>query len=166
MLTQRLSKFALLVAFALSCLCPARAAINLGDQFPDLAAAQLVGKLPDNLAGKVVLVDFWASWCAPCVRSFPVMDALQKKYGPQGFVVIAVSVDESQSDLDQFVKKHPVSFTVVHDVTQKLVAQADIATMPGSFLIGRNGKVAFVHHGFNDAETKNQYTTEIEGLLK
>ena len=81
-------------------------------------------------------------------------------------MVIAVSVDENQSDLDLFVKKHPVSFTVVHDVTQKLVAQADIATMPGSFLLGRNGKVAFVHHGFNDDETKNQYISEIESLLK
>ena len=160
------SKITLLLALALGILLPAGAAINVGDQFPDLAAAQLSGKLPDNLAGKVVLVDFWASWCAPCLRSFPVMDALQKKYGPQGFVVIAVSEDDSQADLDQFVKKHPVSFTVVHDVTQKLVAQADIATMPGSFLLGRNGKVAFVHHGFNDDETKNQYISEIESLLK
>jgi thiol-disulfide isomerase/thioredoxin len=158
------SKITLLLALGI--LLPAGAAINVGDQFPDLAAAQLTGKLPDNLAGKVVLVDFWASWCAPCVRSFPVMDALQKKYGPQGFVVIAVSEDDSQADLDQFVKKHPVSFTVVHDVTQKLVAQADILTMPGSFLLGRNGKVAFVHHGFNGDETKNQYISEIENLLK
>jgi len=163
---MRPSKITLLLALSLGLLLPAEAAINVGDQFPDLAAAQLAGKLPDNLSGKVVLVDFWASWCAPCVRSFPVMDALQKKYGPQGFVVIAVSVDENQSDLDQFVKKHPVSFTVVHDVTQKLVAQADILTMPGSFLLGRNGKVAFVHHGFNGDETKNQYVSEIESLLK
>lgn len=163
---MHLSKTTLLLALSLGLLLSAGAAINVGDQFPDLAAAQLTGKLPDHLAGQIVLVDFWASWCVPCARSFPVMDELQKKYGPQGFVVIAVSVDDSQSDLDQFIKKHPVSFTVVHDVTQKLVAQADIATMPSSFLVGRNGKVAFVHHGFAGDETKNQYISEIESLLK
>ena len=163
---MRRSKIFLLLAASVSLLLPATAAIQVGDRFPDLATAQLVGKLPDHLAGKVILVDFWASWCAPCARSFPAMDELQKKYGPQGFAIIAVSVDEHQSDLDHFVQQHPVTFTVVHDASQKLVAQTDIATMPGSFLLGRDGRVAFIHRGFSGDETKKQYISEIETLLK
>ena len=163
---MNLSKTLWLLAVILGLGLPARAAIQVGDPFPDLAAAGLAGKLPPDWRGKVVLVDFWASWCGPCAQSFPVMDELQKKFGPQGFVVVAVSVDENQADLDRFLQKHPVVFTVMHDVAQKLVAQTDIATMPGSFLLGRDGHVAYLHHGFAGEKTKKQYVREIETLLK
>jgi cytochrome c biogenesis protein CcmG/thiol:disulfide interchange protein DsbE len=144
----------------------AGAALKVGDTFPNLVTAKLDGKLPENLSGKVVLVDFWASWCGPCAQSFPVMDELQKKYGSQGLVIVAVSVDEKKSDFDAFLKKHAVSFTVVHDASQKLVEQAGITAMPGSFLMGRDGHVTFVHSGFFGGETRKQYVSEIESLLK
>ena len=144
----------------------ARAAIKVGDKFPTLTDYQLEGALPADAADKVVLVDFWASWCGPCALSFPVMDELQKKYGPRGFIIIAVSVNEKKSDMDEFLKHHAVSFNVVRDARQKLVEQADISTMPSSFLLGRDGKVAFAHSGFRGSETRKQYAEEIETLLK
>lgn len=141
------------------------AEIKVGDSFPELGPFKLEGRLPDESKNKVVLLDFWASWCGPCGESFPVMEELQKKYGAQGFVIIAVNVDEKKSDMADFLKDHPVSFTIVRDARQKLVEKAGIATMPSSFLIDQHGKVAFAHSGFHGSTTKKQYEHEIESLL-
>ncbi len=156
---------------ALGALCctnlfSAHAGWSVGDTLPDLTAQQLVGKLPDSFKGKVVLVDFWASWCLPCAESFPVLEELHKKYSDQGLVILAVSTDEKRANMDKFLKKHVVTFSVVQDGAQKLVAQADANTMPRSFLVGRDGKIRFIHDGFRTHETKAQYIAEIESLLK
>ena len=141
------------------------AGVKAGETFPDLAAAKLEGKLPE-LKGKVIMVDFWASWCDPCKDSFPAMEELQKKYGPEGFVIVAINVDENRADMDDFLKKNPAGFAVVRDGAQKLVAKAGIETMPSSFLLDRAGKVKFMHSGFRGVETKKKYAEEIEILLK
>jgi thiol-disulfide isomerase/thioredoxin len=140
--------------------------IKAGDSFPDLTGFKLEGKLPDSLKGKVVLVDFWASWCEPCKQSFPVMEELHKRYADRGLVIIAVNVDENRPDMEAFLKKNAASFTVMRDPTQKLVEKAGIATMPSSFLMDRDGKVRFTHTGFRGMETKKKYEEEIESLLK
>jgi thiol-disulfide isomerase/thioredoxin len=142
------------------------AAIKPGDSFPDLAAFKLEGKLPDSTQGKVVLVDFWASWCEPCKQSFPVMQELHKRYAERGLVIIAVNVDENRPDMEAFLKKNSATFVVLRDANQKLVEKAGIATMPSSFLIDRDGKVRFVHTGFRGAETRKKYEEEIESLVK
>ena len=139
---------------------------KVGDAGPDLTQMKLEGKLPENLKGKVVLLDFWASWCEPCKASFPVMEELQKHYGPQGLVIVAINVDEKKADMEEFLKKNAVTFAVVRDAAQKLVAQAGIATMPSSFLLDQEGRVRFVHTGFRGEETKKKYQQEIESLLK
>jgi thiol-disulfide isomerase/thioredoxin len=143
----------------------AQAPLKVGDLFPDLAVQNLEGKLPDT-KGKVVLVDFWASWCVPCAKSFPLMEELHQQFKGRGLVVVAVSVDEKASDMDKFLKKYPVSFAVARDAAQKLVAIANVEAMPTSFLLDREGRVRFVHNGFHGDETKKQYLTEIELLLK
>jgi len=143
----------------------AQAALKVGDTLPDLASFKLEGKLPDNLKGKVVLVDFWASWCLPCAKSFPALDELQKKYGDK-LVIVAVNVDEKAANMDTFLKKHSVSFTVVRDADQKLVAVVEPATMPTSFILDGEGKVRFLHNGFHGEDTRKEYVSEIESLLK
>ena len=140
--------------------------VKAGDTFPNLADFKLEGKLPDSLKGKVVLIDFWASWCEPCKQSFPVMEELHKKYSDRGLVIIAINLDEKKPDMEAFLKKNTASFTVVRDPNQKLVDKTGIATMPSSFLIDREGKVRFTHTGFRGNETKKKYEEEIEGLLK
>ena len=163
--TSLLKKFALAALLA-GTLLNTQAALKVGDPLPDLAGFKLEGTLPDSLKGKVVILDFWASWCGPCAESFPIMDALQKKYKDQGLVIVAVSVDEKADKMATFMKKNPVSFTIVRDAQQKLVAVAEPATMPTSFIIDRAGKVHFLHNGFHGAATQKEYVEEIEALLK
>lgn len=142
------------------------ASLKPGDGFPDLATFKLEGKLPETTKGKVVLIDFWASWCAPCKQSFPVMEELHKRYADRGLEIIAINVDENRSEMEAFLKKNAATFLIVRDADQKLVEKAGIATMPSSFLIDREGKVRFVHTGFRGSETKKKYEEEIEALLK
>ena len=139
--------------------------IKVGDTLPELSTFGLEGKLTDGLKGKVVLLDFWASWCGPCKDSFPVMDELQQKYGDKGLVILAVNVDEKVAAMKDFLKDHPVKFTIVHDATKKLVGTANIASMPTSFLIGKDGKVVAIHKGFHGKDTAKEYVAEIEKLL-
>jgi thiol-disulfide isomerase/thioredoxin len=139
--------------------------IKVGDSFPDLGSFSLEGKLPDALKGKVVLVDFWASWCGPCKESFPAMEELQTRFGPKGLVVLAVNLDDDADTMNDFLKKHPVTFTVVRDVKKKLVSTVNIKSMPSSFILSPDGKVASVHKGFHGQETRAQYTKEIEDLI-
>jgi len=143
----------------------AQAALKIGDTMPDLASFKVEGNLPDPLKGKVVLLDFWASWCLPCAESFPVMDELQKKYGDR-LVIIAVNVDEKAANMKKFLEKHPVSFITVRDAAQKLVATVEPSTMPTSFILDGDGKVRFLHTGFHGKDTRQEYITEIESLLK
>ena len=139
--------------------------IKVGDTLPELSTFGLEGKLPDDLKGKVVLLDFWASWCGPCKESFPVMDELHQKYAAKGLVILAVNVDETAAAMKDFLKDHPVQFNILHDAAKKLVGTANIASMPTSFLIGKDGKVVAIHKGFHGKETAKEYTAEVEKLL-
>lgn len=156
-----------LVAFAAVLAAPlAPAALKQGDVFPDVTAHKLEGPLPGSLKGKVVLVDFWASWCGPCAQSFPALEDLYQRYKDRGLVILAVSVDEKAGDMQAFLKKHPATFPVVRDAEHKLVAAVDVATMPSSFVLDTTGKVRFVHAGFRGDSTRKEYAQEIESLLK
>lgn len=162
--TSLLKKFALTALFT-GALLTANAALKVGDTLPDLASFKLEGRLPDSLKGKIVIVDFWASWCLPCAKSFPVLDELQKKYGDK-IVILGVNVDEKAANMEKFLAKHPVTFTVVRDGGQKLVAVVEPETMPTSFILDGEGKVRFLHKGFHGEVTRKEYISEIESLLK
>jgi len=142
------------------------AAWKPGDALPPLDSFKLEGKLPDKLKGHVILLDFWASWCTPCRKSFPAMEELYKHFADQGVIIIAVNVDENRADMERFLKGMNVSFTTVRDAQQKLVAAADVGTMPTSFLIDRAGKIRFVHTGFLGDQTVKEYREQIQLLLK
>ena len=156
---------ALALGFIASTALAADKSIKVGDSFPDLGSFSLEGKLPEAIKGKVVLVDFWASWCGPCKDSFPVMEELQSRFGSKGLVVLAVNLDEDTETMNDFLKKHPVTFTVVRDAKKKLVGTVNIKSMPSSFILTPDGKVASVHKGFHGQETRAQYFKEVEELI-
>ncbi len=139
--------------------------IKVGDVFPNLTQFQLEGQLPQDLKGKVVLVDFWASWCGPCKSSFPELEKLYERYASRGLVIVGINEDTKSVEMADFLKKNPVSFTVVRDAGQRLVAAANVASMPTSFIIDQAGQVRAVHNGFHGEITVKQYTQEIEELL-
>lgn len=142
-----------------------RAGLNIDDPFPDLRDFHLEGTVPDY-KGKVVLVDFWASWCGPCKGSFPVLDALHEKYGRKNVVIIGINLDKKKADMEDFLHKHPVHFAILRDPEYKLVSTIHISTMPSSFLLSPDGKVRAIHKGFRGEETDKEYQREIDALLK
>jgi thiol-disulfide isomerase/thioredoxin len=137
-----------------------------GDALPDLNSFQLEGKLPQELKGQVILLDFWASWCGPCKLSFPAMEELNKKYSASGLTIVAVSVDEKSENMQRFLKSNKASFAVVRDAHHKLVAAANVKAMPTSFLVDRSGRIRFIHNGFDREQTMREYVKEIDELLK
>lgn len=145
----------------------AQAAVKEGDAFPKLDPSELKvlgGTFPET-AGKVVLVDFWASWCAPCKASFPTLAKLNRELGPRGFVVVAVGIDEKPAAAESFVKKLSADFPTLHDQAQRLVRRVEVPTMPTSFLLSRDGKVRFIHRGFHGDRTEAEMRRQIAGLL-
>ncbi len=111
--------------------------------------------LPDtvSLRGKVVYVDFWASWCAPCQQSFPWMQKLYEKYHHQGLEIVAISVDKDHRSALEFLKDTKVTFPIVFDSTGDLAKQYKLETMPTSFIYDRNGRLVSRNRGFKQEET-------------
>lgn len=114
--------------------------------------------------GKVVWVDFWASWCVPCRRSFPWMNTMHEKYSAQGLQIIAVNLDMERALADGFLKESPAKFTIRFDPQGKLAQQFDVQAMPSSFVLDAAGKVIAVHHGFKLADTE-EYEKQIQAAL-
>lgn len=116
------------------------------------------------LKGKVVYIDFWASWCGPCRQSFPWMKAMHDRFGKDGLEIIAINVDQEQPKADAFVAEFNPAFRVLFDGTGVLASQFKVQTMPSSYLLDRQGKPRFRHLGYHDAK-RPQYEQEIQQLL-
>src|SRR5215469_139690 len=114
--------------------------------------------------GKVVYLDFWASWCTPCRLSFPFMNELQRTYGPRGLVVLAVNVDKDQAAAAEFLREQPAGFKIVYDPAGHIASQFNFRDMPTSVLIGRDGRQRFVHSGFVPGQ-ESEYAAHVNGLI-
>ena len=132
---------------------------------PDFALPTTNGTVSlQQLQGKVVYVDFWASWCIPCRQSFPWMATMSDKYGAQGLQVVAINLDKSRDLADAFLDKYPASFTVAFDPYGKTAERFHVQAMPSSFLIDRTGKIVLVHEGF-DARNADTVESKIKEAL-
>ena len=145
---------------------PAVGAVALGEIAPAFALSNAAGQDVDleKLRGSVVYVDFWASWCGPCKRSFPWMNEMSRKYGPKGFTIVAINVDKKREDAEKFLKFAPAEFTVVYDPAGKAPAAWQVKAMPSSYLVDASGKVVLVETGFKD-ERKGEVEERIRAAL-
>jgi len=127
----------------------------VGQPAPEVQLPQLPGGNEvslSSLRGKVVYLDFWASWCGPCRVSFPQLEQLRNELGPRGFEVYAINVDEVEADANQFLADVPVSYVVVRDAGGTTPEAYGILGMPTGFLIDRKGVVRHVHQGFKKTD--------------
>jgi peroxiredoxin len=160
-------RFALGLCLGLAAVAGTASALDSGARAPELGLTDLSGK-PVNaasLAGKVVIVDFWATWCAPCKESMPVLEKLYQKYRGQGLVVVGVSVDEDAANVGPFIQKLKVSFPIAHDKGHKVADRFKPPKMPSSYVIDRKGIVRHVHEGFH-AKDAAAFDAEVAALLK
>ena len=140
----------LLAALALLVASPAFA-VEPGDRAVDFEEKSLDGKGTLSLSehrGKVVYLDFWASWCTPCAAAIPMIEDLRKEFPADEFQVLAVNLDKSAAKARKFLRKNPVGYPVAHDPRGVLPKKFGLETMPTSYLIDRNGVVRYVHRGF------------------
>jgi cytochrome c biogenesis protein CcmG/thiol:disulfide interchange protein DsbE len=107
----------------------------------------------DSLHARVVLVDFWASWCVPCRKSFPWMNSLRERYGEKGLAIVAVNLDKERAPAEDFLKKNPASFTVAFDPAGRTATEYRVSGMPSTFLIGSDGAILIRHVGYDPKKT-------------
>jgi len=142
-------------------------AISVGDTVPSFKVRSIDGSKNvsvEDYRGKVVLVDFWASWCPPCLKSFPKYDALRNEIGTTNFEIVAINVDENTDDAKKFLSKHPVGFPIAKDPKGVLPGVFGVKAMPTSYLIDKNGVVKYVHAAFKEGDIE-KLKVEIEKLI-
>lgn len=115
-------------------------------------------------AGKVIYLDFWASWCVPCRKSFPWMAQMQTKYKQDGFTVISINVDADKSLADTFLIDNPINFPVVFDPNGELAKEFKLKGMPSSFIIDKSGNIVKAHTGFFTNKML-EYEKELASLI-
>lgn len=159
------SKFS---ALAFLLFCSLRAfALELGAPAPDfqLSGLKQESVTLSKLKGKVVYLDFWASWCGPCRKSFPWMNEMKRKYAADGLEIVAVNLDQKRTDVEKFLTRLQADFTVVLDAASVSAKAFELKGMPSSVIVDRGGIVRAIHTGFTDAE-KPTREAEIKKALE
>jgi peroxiredoxin len=143
-------------------------ALEPGDRAPDFAAPALSGKGTVELAryrGKVVYLDFWASWCAPCLKAIPEIEAMRSEFPSDAFQILAVNLDQKKAKALRFLEKHPIGYPSASDPKGRLPGQFGLETMPTSYLIDADGVIRYVHRGFKRGDG-SKLRQEIRALLE
>jgi peroxiredoxin len=142
-------------------------AVGLDQAAPDFTLRSLSG---ENLRlqeyrGKVVLINFWASWCGPCRQEMPILDRIHKRYEPAGFTVLGVNVEGELDKARKIADRLDVSFPLLFDDGQQVSEDYALESMPYTVLVDRDGQVRFIHHGYKPGD-ENKYIDRLKTLLR
>lgn len=136
-----------------------------GGAAPPLVLKDMAGVEHDlaRYRGKVVLLNFWATWCEPCRAEMPSMERLRKRYAGAPFAVLAVNVDEPEQRIRRFLERMPLDFTVLPDPGMRVTREWNARVLPASFLIGRDGRIRYSVRG--DLDWSSDAVTRLVGEL-
>jgi peroxiredoxin len=151
----------------LACLSPPALAAGASEPAPDFELPLRGGgsvKL-SALRGQVVMINFWASWCAPCRQEFPILDEMYRKYQPMGFTLVGVNVESETGDAERFLASMPVSFPVAFDSENSVSGQYGVSAMPTTLLVDRKGNVRWLHRAYKPGD-ENEYLDQVRRLLR
>ncbi len=163
-----LTRWTRLGLVALATVILGAAANAAGDQAAPAFSLPARGGSTVNLSqfkGQVVMINFWASWCAPCRKEMPLLDNIYKKYKPLGFTLIGVNVEPDQKDAETFLKQTPVSFPVLFDAKSQVSGLYNVQGMPTTVFIDRKGNVRLVHQSYVEGD-ENLYMDQIRTLIR
>jgi peroxiredoxin len=134
---------------------------------PDFTLTSRTGDVVtlSELRGQVVMINFWATWCGPCRKEMPLLEELYQRYERLGFTLLGVNVEENSADAEAWLKEMPVSFPILYDPENQVSKIYEVAAMPSTVLIDRNGKMRFLHHGYQDGY-EDEYQNQIRTLVR
>lgn len=143
------------------------AAKEMNEAAPDFTLKSLSGKnlKLSEYAGNVVLLNFWASWCAPCRLEMPLLNDLHNKYEKLGFVVLGVNVEEQTDKARSYIADRPVDFPILFDDTNSVSKKYNVIAMPTTVMIDRNGNMRYLHQGYKPGDEK-KYKKMVKKLVR
>lgn len=153
--------------FCFSMVTPVQAHLEGDTPPPHCKLTFLDGKSAEAweaMKGEVVYVDFWASWCPPCIKSFPFMSQLTHEFKDKGLKVIGINLDENLDDAKEFLARYPVNFPILVDASKQCAQDFGVIAMPSTYIIDKRGFVRHIHRGFRAGEVE-ALRTLIEQLL-
>ena len=147
--------------------------VGVGDSAPGFRVKTENGAVmtPTNFGGKVLILNFWASWCAPCVQEIPSLNQIQKMFASQGLVVLGVNVDSKEDLYRNMLRRFQVTFQTVRDPQENINYRYGTYKVPESYIIDRNGKVLQKYAGLPDVNgewkvwTDPQIVSYVRSLL-
>jgi len=132
---------------------------------PDISGSQVS---LNSFKGKVVYVNFWASWCGPCKKEFPQLETLAGRYADKGVIILAINQDKKRSAMEQFLGKFPITSSnmiILTDPDSSVITSYGPRAMPSSYLLDKDGIVKYIHFGFGESDPP-KWTNEIDALIK
>jgi thiol-disulfide isomerase/thioredoxin len=118
-----------------------------------------------ELRGEVVMINFWASWCAPCRQEMPLLEEIYKKYSDLGFTLLAVNVEEDSSKAGELLRDIPVTFPVLYDNTNRVTKLYKVVAMPSTVIIDRDGNLRYLHRGYLPGY-EEEYKRQVSELIR
>ncbi len=167
---KQLNKLGTIVVMSLALISTANAKVKVGQVFPDFTLNKLsepsASLKLSSLKGKVVIIDFWASWCEPCKVELPILNKINKKFQGKGLEIIGVNEDKEPTEANSFLKEFPVQMTLLADGQKAdVLKKLEVAGLPVTYVLNKKGQVSKIHKGFKDGDV-DKFEKEIIALLK